>query len=52
MSLEGQKAPDFTLEGSDGKQHSLEQYAGKTVVMFLSPGQHPRLHQGSLRLSG
>lgn len=37
MSLEGQKAPDFTLEGSDGTQHSLQRYAGKTVVMYFYP---------------
>ena len=32
-SLEGQKAPTFTLDGSDGKQHSLADYAGKNVVL-------------------
>ena len=37
MSLEGKKAPQFTLEGSDGKQHSLKQYAGKTVVVYFYP---------------
>ena len=37
MSLEGKKAPDFTLEGSDGNQHSLKQYAGKTVVIYFYP---------------
>ena len=37
MSLEGIKAPDFTLEGSDGKQHTLRQYAGKTVVIYFYP---------------
>ena len=37
MSLEGKKAPDFSLEGSDGKQHSLKQYAGKTVVIYFYP---------------
>lgn len=37
MSLEGQKAPDFTLEGSDGTQHSLRNYAGKTVVIYFYP---------------
>lgn len=31
----GQKAPDFSLKDTDGKQHSLKQYldAGKTVVI-------------------
>ena len=37
MSLEGQKATDFTLAGSDGKQHSLSQYIGKTVVVYFYP---------------
>lgn len=37
MSLEGKKAPDFTLEGSDAKQHSLKQYSGKTVVIYFYP---------------
>lgn len=37
MVLEGQKAPDFLLEGSDGKQHGLKQYAGKTVVIYFYP---------------
>lgn len=37
MALEGKKAPEFVLEGSDGKQHSLKQYAGKTVVVYFYP---------------
>jgi peroxiredoxin Q/BCP len=37
MSLEGKKAPDFTLEGSDGKKHSLKDYAGKTTVIYFYP---------------
>jgi peroxiredoxin Q/BCP len=37
MALEGKKAPEFTLEGSDGKQHTLGQYAGKTVVIYFYP---------------
>ncbi len=37
MSLEGKNAPDFALVGSDGKQHSLKQYAGKTVVIYFYP---------------
>jgi len=36
-SLEGKKAPAFSLEGSDGKKHSLAGYKGKTVVMFFYP---------------
>lgn len=37
MALEGKKAPDFSLEGSDGAQHTLKQYAGKTVVIYFYP---------------
>ena len=37
MSLEGKKAPDFLLEGSDGKRHSLKEYAGKTVIIYFYP---------------
>ena len=36
-SLEGKKAPAFTLEGSDGKKHSLNDYAGKKVVIYFYP---------------
>ena len=36
-SLEGQKAPAFSLEGSDGKSHSLSDYQGKTVVLYFYP---------------
>ena len=37
MSLEGTKAPNFSLEGSDGKRHSLDDYRGKTVVIYFYP---------------
>jgi peroxiredoxin Q/BCP len=37
MSLEGKKAPDFTLKGSDGRSHSIKEYAGKTIVIFFYP---------------
>ena len=36
-SLEGKKAPAFTLEGNDGKKHSLDDYRGKTVVLYFYP---------------
>jgi peroxiredoxin Q/BCP len=35
--LEGKKAPDFQLAGSDGKIHRLQDYAGKTVVLYFYP---------------
>jgi peroxiredoxin Q/BCP len=36
-SLEGQKAPAFSLLGNDGKEHSLLDYRGKKVVLFFYP---------------
>ncbi|MGH7783077.1 MAG: redoxin domain-containing protein, partial [Candidatus Binatia bacterium] len=36
-SLEREKAPVFELEGNDGKKHSLEDYRGKTVVLYFYP---------------
>ena len=36
-SLEGKKAPTFSLEGNDGKKHSLEDYKGKTVILYFYP---------------
>jgi peroxiredoxin Q/BCP len=36
-SLEGKKAPAFNLDGSDGKKHSLDDYKGKTVVLYFYP---------------
>lgn len=37
MFLEGQRAPDFKLEGSDGKVHALKDYAGRILVLFFYP---------------
>jgi peroxiredoxin Q/BCP len=36
-NLEGRKAPVFSLEGNDGKMHSLDDYKGKTVVLYFYP---------------
>lgn len=33
----GDKAPDFKLQGSDGKTHSLSDLKGKTVVLAWFP---------------
>ena len=33
----GDKAPDFSLPGSDGKVHKLSDYRGKTVVLAWFP---------------
>ena len=37
MNLEGKKAPAFSLEGNDGKAHTLDDYKGKTVVLYFYP---------------
>jgi len=37
MSLEGKGAPGFELEGSDGRKHTLAEYAGKTVLIYFYP---------------
>ena len=37
MNLEGKKAPAFSLEGNDGKTHSLDDYKSKTVVLYFYP---------------
>ena len=33
----GEQAPDFSLQGSDGKVHKLSDYKGKTVVLAWFP---------------
>ena len=33
----GDKAPDFSLPGSDGKTHKLSDYRGKVVVLAWYP---------------
>jgi peroxiredoxin Q/BCP len=37
MVREGQKAPDFTLAGSDGATLSLRELRGKNVVLYFYP---------------
>lgn len=37
MIKEGAVAPEFRLAGSDGKEHSLSDYLGKTVVIYFYP---------------
>lgn len=34
---EGMVSPEFKLEGSDGKVHSLKDYLGKKVILFFYP---------------
>ena len=33
----GEKAPDFSLMGDDGKEHSLKEFRGKKIVLFFYP---------------
>jgi len=40
-----QPAPDFTLQGSDGKQHSLSEYKGKYVVLEWTNPNCPFVHK-------
>ncbi|MCW8859857.1 MAG: peroxiredoxin [Deltaproteobacteria bacterium] len=35
--IEGQPAPDFNLTGSDGKEHRLQDYAGKKLIIYFYP---------------
>jgi len=37
MFLEGHPAPNFSLQGSDGKVHSLKDYAGRLLILFFYP---------------
>ena len=37
MFLEGHPAPNFTLQGTDGKMHTLKDYAGRILVLFFYP---------------
>ncbi len=33
----GSSAPDFSLNGDDGKKHTLKEFRGKKVVMYFYP---------------
>lgn len=37
MIKEGMAAPEFRLSGSDGREHSLSDYRGQTVVIYFYP---------------
>jgi len=41
----GQPAPNFTLQGSDGKPHSLADYKGKYVVLEWTNPECPFVHK-------
>ena len=34
---EGQAAPDFCLDGSNGRQHRLADYAGSQLIIYFYP---------------
>ena len=36
-SLEGKAAPLFALKGSDGREHRLDDYREKTVILYFYP---------------
>jgi len=36
----GSAAPDFTLPGTGGRNYSLSEYRGKTVVLVFYPGDN------------
>lgn len=37
MTLIDNKAPGFDLEGSDGRRHRLQDYAGRRLLLFFYP---------------
>jgi thioredoxin-dependent peroxiredoxin len=37
MLKEGDKAPDFSLKGTDGKTYKLSDFEGKNVVLYFYP---------------
>ncbi len=37
MTLMDETAPEFDLEGSDGKRHRLKDYSGKRLLIFFYP---------------
>jgi peroxiredoxin Q/BCP len=47
VAKEGEKAPEFTLKASDGKEYSLKDFAGKKAVVIA---WYPRAFTGGCRL--
>ncbi len=37
MATEGSRAPEFSLQGSDGRQHTLSEFRGKYLVLYFYP---------------
>jgi peroxiredoxin len=40
MLVAGQRAPDFCLPGTDGRQHSLDDFAGSPVLVVMFSCNH------------
>lgn len=61
-SLEGRKAPAFKLEGNDGRTHTLDEYKGRSLIIFFYPKDNTpgctkeacgfRDHSAALKKSG
>src|SRR6202050_797378 len=45
MATIGRPAPNFTLQGADGKTHSLADYQGKFVVLEWTNPECPFVHK-------
>ena len=39
-SVQGKKAPDFAMQGSDGRIHSLADHRGRTVILYFYPSDN------------
>ncbi|HWE26440.1 MAG TPA: thioredoxin-dependent thiol peroxidase [Polyangia bacterium] len=37
MLAPGDRAPAFSLEGDDGKTHTLKEFSGKTLILYFYP---------------
>jgi thioredoxin-dependent peroxiredoxin len=37
MLSPGDRAPDFKLQGDDGKTHTLKEFSGKTLILYFYP---------------
>ena len=45
LAMIGQTAPNFTLQGADGKSHSLADYQGKFIVLEWTNPNCPFVHK-------
>ena len=51
IPIEGSQAPDFTVLTDEGKQVSLADYKGKTVVLYFYPVPEQSSFQSRIRYS-